>query len=106
MSFEIKRLGFLTDKDPGFAEQVAMLPDSVDKCLDCGCAAGRRQPAAVGTVLIADESDDEPRAIFSVLCPACSASNSRDQVVMTWAKGLIEMYGGTEIPDLHPAGRA
>ena len=55
-------------------------------------------------VLVADESDDNPLAIYSAVCLTCSAAQPKDQILADWAEGLAEQYGGTDIPDLHDSG--
>jgi hypothetical protein len=56
-------------------------------------------------ILIADESDDNPLAVYSAVCLQCSAVQPRDQILADWAEELVEQYGGTDIPDLHGSGR-
>ena len=57
-------------------------------------------------VLIADESNDNPLAVYSAVCLTCSAAQPKDQILADWAQELVEHYGGTEIPDLHGSERA
>jgi hypothetical protein len=106
MAFRINRLRAISRGDAGFSELVTALPDSVDKCLCCDRPAGRRSRGSVAMVLVADESDDNPLAVYSTVCSPCSAAQPRDQILSDWARGLVEHYGGTEIPDLHGSGRA
>jgi hypothetical protein len=55
-------------------------------------------------VLIADESDDNPLAVYSAACLTCSAAQPKDQILTDWAEGFVEHYGSTDIPDLHGSG--
>ena len=102
MEFRINRVRFVSRDDTGFSELLSALPDGVDECFYCGRPAGRRSPDAVAMVLIADESDDNPLAVYSVVCSTCSAVHPKDQILAEWAEEL----GGPEIPDLHGSGRA
>src|SRR4051794_39629301 len=102
MAFRINRVRVALNGDAGFSKLVSALPDSVDKCLCCSRPTGRR----VAMVLIADESDDNPLAVYSTVCLSCSAAQPKDQILADWAEGLAELYGGTDIPDLHEPGRA
>jgi hypothetical protein len=47
-------------------------------------------------VLIADESDDNPLAIYSAVCLTCSAAQTKDQILTDWAQELVELYGTTD----------
>jgi hypothetical protein len=103
MAFRINRVRVASRGDAGFSELVSALPDSVDKCLCCSRPTRRR----VAMVLIADESDENPLAVYSAVCPTCSTVQPRDQILTDWAEGLVELYDGTDIPDLHEKpGRA
>ncbi len=106
MTFRINRFRFASRGDAGFSELVSTLPDNVDKCLCCGRPAERRSRNAVAMVLIADESNDNPLAVYSAVCLTCSAAQPKDQILTDWAEGLVEHYGGTDVPDLNGAGRA
>jgi hypothetical protein len=57
-------------------------------------------------VLVADESDDNPLAVYSTVSSTCSAAQPKAQILTDWAHGLVELYGGTDIPDLHDSGPA
>ena len=106
MAFRINRLRFTSCGDAGFSELVSALPDSVDKCLCCGRSMGHRSRDSIAMVLIADESDDNPLAVYSAVCLTCSAAQPKDQILADWAEGLVDLYGGTDIPDLYGSGRA
>ena len=106
MGFTINRLRFTSRGDAGFSELVSALPDSVDKCLCCGRSIGHRSRDSIAMVLVADESDDNPLAVYSAVCLTCSAAQPKDQILADWAEELAEQYGGTDIPDLHDSGRA
>jgi hypothetical protein len=101
MTFRINRVRVALNGDTGFSKLVSALPGSVDKCLCCSRPIGRR----VAMILIADESDDNPLAVYSAVCLQCSAVQPRDQILADWAEELIEQYGGTDIPDMHGSGR-
>ena len=103
MVFRINRLRVVTVADAGFSNLVAALPDGADNCVCC-CRPARD---SVAMVLIADESDENPLAVYSAVCPTCSMVQPKDQILTDWAEGLVELYGGTDIPDLHEKpGRA
>jgi hypothetical protein len=106
VAFRINRLRMISRGDAGFAEFATALPDSVDKCLCCDRPAGRRSRGSVAMILVADESDDNPLAVYSAVCSTCSAAQPKDQILREWADGLAEMYGGIDIPNLHSSGRA
>ncbi len=106
MGFTINRLRFTSCGDAGFSELVSALPDSVDKCHCCDQPIERRSRDSIAMVLIADESDDNPLAVYSAVCLMCAAVQPKDQILADWAEGLVEHYGGTDIPDLHDSGRA
>ena len=57
-------------------------------------------------ILVADESDDNPLAVYSAVCLTCSAAQPKDQILADWAQELVEHYGSTEIPDLQGSERA
>ena len=103
-ALKIHRVRVASRGDAGFSELVSALPDSVDKCLCCGRPAGHRSRNSVAMVLVADESDDNPLAVYSTVCLPCSAVQPRDQILADWAQGLVELYGGTDIPDQHMSG--
>ncbi len=106
MTFRINRLRFTSRGDAGFSELVSALPDNVDKCFCCGRPTGHRSGDSIAMVLIADESNDNPLAVYSAVCLTCSAAQPKDQILTDWAEGLVEHYGSTDIPDLNGAGRA
>ena len=106
MGFTINRLRFTSCGDAGFSELVSALPDSVDKCLCCDRPIERRSRDSIAMVLIADESDDNPLAVYSAVCLTCSAAQLKAHILTDWAQGLVELYGGSDVPDLHDSGRA
>ncbi len=106
MAFRINRFRFASRGDAGFSELVSALPDNVDTCFCCGRPTGRRSRDSIAMVLIADESDDNPLAVYSAVCLTCSAAQPKDQILADWAQGLVELYGGTDVPDLLGSGRA
>jgi len=95
MPFRINRLRIVTADDAGFSEVVSALPDGSDKCLCCR----RRLHDSLAVVLVADESDDDPRVLCAVVCPMCSTTHPIDQLLADWAQRLIEQYGGAHVPD-------
>jgi hypothetical protein len=99
MVFRINRLRVVGADDPGFAGLVSALPDSSDRCLCCRQPVGHPPPDSLAAVLIADESDDDPRVLCAVVCPMCVAVQSTDQLLADWAQRLIDRYGGTHVPD-------
>jgi hypothetical protein len=101
MAFRISRLRVVTVADAGFSDLVAALPDGADNCVCCGWPARD----SVAMVLTADESDDNPLAFYSVVCPTCALAQPPDQVLTEWTEELVEQYGGLDIPNLHRAGR-
>jgi hypothetical protein len=106
LAFRINRFRFTSREDAGFSELVSALPDSVDKCHCCDQLIERRSRDSIAMVLVADESDDNPLAVYSAVCLTCSAAQPKDQILADWAQGLVELYGGIDIPDLHGSGRA
>jgi hypothetical protein len=103
MTFRINCVRVALRGDAGFSELVSVLPESIDECLCCRRPTRHR----VAMVLIADKSDDNPLAVYSAVCPTCSTVQPKDQILTDWAEGLVELYGGTDIPDLHEKpGRA
>ena len=71
MAFRINRLRVASSEDAGFSELVSALPDSVDKCHCCDQPIERRSRDSIAMVLIADESDDNPLAVYSAVCLTC-----------------------------------
>ena len=95
MPFTINRVRAVAANDAGFSDLVAVLPDGADRCLCC------RRPShdSLAMILMADESDDDPRALCAVVCPICAAMHPVDQLLEDWAERLAERYGGTAVPD-------
>jgi hypothetical protein len=95
MTFTINRLHAVSASDAGFSDLVAALPDGAGKCLCC------RRPVfdSPAIVLVAEESNDNPRALCAVICPPCAAVHPADQLLSGWAERLSEHYGGTDVPD-------
>jgi hypothetical protein len=44
--------------------------------------------------------------VFSALCEVYASTKPRVDVITTWLQGLMEFYGGIEIPDMHEPGHA
>ena len=86
MAFRISRLRVVTAEDTGFSDLVSALPDGAETCLYCG----RRSRDSLALVLAADESDDNPLTLYTVLCSMCSAVPPTDQLFADWAQRLAE----------------
>ena len=95
MAFRISRVRAVAADDAGFSELASALPDGADRCLCCR----RRSHDSLALVLVADESDDDPRVLCAVVCPMCAAVQSTEQLLADWVERLIEHYGGTAVPD-------
>ena len=86
MGFTINRLRVIDAGDAGFSDLVSALPDGAETCLYCG----RRSRDSLAPVLIADESDNNPLALYTAVCSMCSAGQPTDQLLADWAKRLAE----------------
>ena len=86
MAFRISRLRVITAEDTGFSDLVSALPDGAETCLYCG----RRSRDSLALVLAADESDDNPLTLYTVLCSMCSAVHPTDHLLADWAARLAE----------------
>jgi hypothetical protein len=95
MAFRINRLRVVVAGDAGFSDLVSALPDGVGRCFCCR----RLVPDSLVMVLVAEESNDDPRALCAVVCSMCSTAHPADQLLADWAQQLIEHYGGTHVPD-------
>src|SRR3954451_9768513 len=95
MALKIDRVRAVAADDVGFPDLVAALPDGADWCLCCR----RRSPDSIAMILVADESDDDPRALCAAVCSMCSAAHPTDQLLADWAQRLVEHYRGTAVPD-------
>jgi hypothetical protein len=95
MAFRINRVRAVAAYDAGFSELASALPDGSDRCLYCR----RRSPDSLALILVADESDDDPRVLCAIVCPMCATVQSTDQLLADWAERLIEHYGGAAVPD-------
>ena len=84
MVFRISRLRVVAADDAGFSDLVSALPDGAESCLCCG----RRSRDSLAMVLVADESDDNPLALCSVVCSKCSTLHPTDQLLSDWAQRL------------------
>src|SRR3954471_19493439 len=95
MALRINRLRVVAADDAGFSELASALPDGADRCLCC------RRPVrdSLAMVLVADESDDDPRALCAAVCPLCAAVQSTDRLLADWIERLTERYGGTNVSD-------
>ena len=100
MAFRINRLRVVTAHDTAFPEIVAALPDGACQCLCCH----RPAPDSRALILVAEESDDDPRALCAVVCSMCSIAHPVDQLLADWAERLVEHYSGSDVPD-HRFGR-
>ena len=70
MALRINRVRAVAANDAGFADLLAVLPDGVGPCLCCR----RSSPNSPALILVADESDDDPRALCAAVCSMCSAA--------------------------------
>src|ERR1044072_866443 len=86
MVFRISRLRVVAADDAGFSDLVSALPDGAESCLYCG----RRSRDSLAMVLAADESDDNPLTLFTVICSKCSTLHPTDQLLTDWADRLAE----------------
>ena len=86
MAFRISRLRVVTAEDTGFSDLVSALPDGAETCLYCG----RRSRDSLALVLAADESDDNPLTLYTVICSKCSTLHPTDQLLTDWAERLAE----------------
>src|SRR6478735_1058605 len=75
MAFRISRLRVVAAEDAGFSDLVSALPDGAETCLYCS----RRSRASLAMVLAADESDDNPLTLYTVVCSMCSTVHPTDQ---------------------------
>src|SRR3954454_3140933 len=95
MVLRINRLRAVAADDAGFSDFLAALPDGAGPCLCCR----RRSPDSLAMILVADESDDDPRALCAAVCSMCAAAHPTDQLLADWAERLAARYGGTDVPD-------
>ena len=86
MVFRISRLRVVAADDAGFSDLVLALPDGAESCLCCG----RRSRDSLAMVLAADESDDNPLALCTIVCSMCSTLHPTDQLLTDWAERLAE----------------
>src|SRR3954463_10116889 len=86
MVFRISRLRVVAADDAGFSDLVSALPGGAETCLYCG----RRSRDSIAMVLLADESDDNPLTLFTVICSKCSTLHPTDQLLTDWAERLAE----------------
>ena len=86
MAFRISRLRVVTAEDTGFSDLMSALPDGAETCLYCG----RRSRDSLAMVLTADESDDNPLTLYTVICSKCSTVPPTDQLLADWAQRLAE----------------
>ena len=86
MVFRVNRLRVVAADDAGFSDLVSALPDGAETCLYCG----RRSRDSLAMVLAADESDDNPLTLFTVICSKCSTLHPTDQLLIDWAERVAE----------------
>ena len=86
MAFRVNRLRVVVADDAGFSDLVSALPDGAETCLYCG----RRSRDSLAMVLAADESDDNPLTLFTVICSKCSTLHPTDQLLIDWAERVAE----------------
>src|SRR4051794_9996731 len=95
MALRIDRVRAVGADEAGFPDLVAALPDGAGPCLCCR----RRSPDSPAMILVADESDNDPRALCAAVCPMCSTAYPADQLLADWIERLVMHYGGTDVPD-------
>jgi hypothetical protein len=99
VGFKINRVLVVSIEQPAeFAKAIRRLPDSVNKCLYGERHVGRPPLKPPAVILVADESDANPIAVFSAMCEVCASTKPRIHVITTWLQGLTEFYGGLDIP--------
>lgn len=95
MTFRINRLRVVAASDAEFSDLVSALPAAAGQCLCCR----RRARDSLAMILIADESDTDPRALCAAVCSMCSTAHPADRLLADWSERLIEHYGGAHVPD-------
>jgi len=90
MAFRINRVRAVAADDAGFSKLASALPDGADRCLCCR----RRSPDSLAMILVADESDDDPRALCAAVCSMCAIAHPTDQLLADWAEWLAGYYSG------------
>jgi hypothetical protein len=95
MALRINRVRAVAANDAGFCDLLAALPEGVGPCLCCR----RRSPDSPALILVADESDDDPRVLCAAVCSMCSTAYPADQLLANWVEQLVMRYGGTDVPD-------
>src|SRR3954468_3163166 len=64
MALRINRVRAVAANDAGFSDLLAVLPDGADPCLCCR----QHSPDSPALILVADESDDDPRVLCAAVC--------------------------------------
>ena len=95
MALQINRVRAVAADDAGFSDLLAALPDGAAPCLCCR----RHAPDSLALILVADESDDDPRALCVPVCRMCAIVQSTDHLLADWVERLVARYGGTDVPD-------
>ncbi len=95
MALRINRVRAVAADDAGFSDLLAALPDGAGPCLCCR----RHSPDSPALILVADESDDDPRVLCAAVCSMCSIAYPADQLLADWVEQLVMRYGGTDVPD-------
>jgi hypothetical protein len=94
MVFRISRLRVVAADDAGFSDLVSALPDGAETCLYCG----RCSRDSLAMVLLANESDDNPLTLYTVVCSMCSTVHPTDQLFADWAQRLAaRRYPGDKV---------
>src|SRR4051794_32042308 len=83
MAFRINHSRVVAAGDAGFLAY----PDNPATCLRRRRPVGYRPRGSLGMVLITDESDGNPRALYAASCPMCSTAHPADQLPAGWARG-------------------
>src|SRR3954466_13190764 len=97
MALRINRVRAVAANDAGFSDLLAVLPDGAGPCLCCR----QHSPDSPALILVADESDADPRVLCAAVCPTGSTAYPANQPLADWAERLVMRYGGTPVPDHH-----
>src|SRR3954471_19950666 len=90
MALRINRVRAVAIDDADFSDLLAALPDGVGPCLCCR----RHSPDSPALILVADESDDDPRVLCAAVCSMCSTAYPADQLLTDWVeRGTVARLG-------------
>src|SRR3954451_12526446 len=100
MALRINRVRAVAADDAGSSDLLAALPDGAGPCLCCR----RHSPDSPALILVADESDDDPRVLCAAVDSMCWTAYPATQLLSDRVEGLVMRYGGPAVPD-HPFER-